>query len=42
MAKLKPSEFRLLLMFGIVAFLLVNAYGYKELTARHNAVITQR
>ncbi|MGK0185928.1 MAG: hypothetical protein ACI9R3_001711 [Verrucomicrobiales bacterium] len=41
MAKLKPSEFRLLLMFGIVAFLLLNAYGYKQLTTRHNALKLQ-
>ncbi|MEZ5325547.1 MAG: hypothetical protein R3F19_10835 [Verrucomicrobiales bacterium] len=42
MAKLKPSEFRLLLIFCIVAFILVNAYGYKELMARQNALILQK
>lgn len=41
MAKLKPSEFRLLLLFSIVAFLLVNVYAFQQLTARHNALKVQ-
>ena len=42
MAKLKPSEFRLLLMFAIVAFVLVNVFGYQQLTSRHDAILVQR
>ena len=42
MSKLKPSEFRLLLLFGIVAFLLANAFGYKVLTERHDAILMQK
>lgn len=38
MAKLKPSEFRLLLVFGIVAFILVNFYGYTWLRKKHNDI----
>ena len=42
MAKLKPSEFRLMLIFGILAFALGNVYGYKLLTNRHNEVKNKR
>lgn len=42
MAKLKPSEFRLLLLFAIVAFVLANVYGYQMLASRHGEILKQR
>ena len=42
MAKLKPSEFRLMLIFAILAFAFVNFYGYQLLRKRHNDVKNQR
>jgi hypothetical protein len=42
MARLKPSEFRLVLIFSILGFVLINFYGYTRLQKQHNDVRNER
>ena len=42
MAKLKPSEFRLLLAFGVIAFLLLNVWGYTVVKRNHDGLIAEQ